>query len=167
MQYRPHLLCKIYIILTSKLEKLVMVQFFSAITLTSLKFQKCMCRKEHLNIDGSRTDWRFWRTYTLLWLQEALLSLIEIMVDRTQGVVKYYKRTLRTIYLLPDQQSFLPRDRHYLVLPWSIANCCLVTWAASLSGQFLLVENLLITSLTAAIFLLYKNMTPNTYINHV
>lgn len=45
-----------YFVMTSELKKLVMAKFCSAITLTSLKFQKCMCRKEHVNIDVSRTD---------------------------------------------------------------------------------------------------------------
>jgi len=37
MQHRPHLACKIYIILTSKLDKLIMVKFCSSMTLNSVK----------------------------------------------------------------------------------------------------------------------------------
>lgn len=51
MQYRPHLLCKIYIVLASKLEKIVMVKFCSAMTLTSVKVSK-----EHVHLGVSRID---------------------------------------------------------------------------------------------------------------
>lgn len=40
MQHRPHLLCKFYVGLTSKLEKLVMVKFCSLMRLTSVKVLK-------------------------------------------------------------------------------------------------------------------------------
>lgn len=45
MRYRPHLLCKIHVVLTSKLEKLVMVKFCSAMTLTSVKVSKMCVQK--------------------------------------------------------------------------------------------------------------------------
>jgi len=44
-------------------------------------------------------------------------SLVEIWVTGQREWSKIIKQHGESIYLLPDQQSFLPRDRHYLVLP--------------------------------------------------
>lgn len=128
MQHRPHLLCKFYVGLTSKLEKLVMVKFCSLMRLTSVKVLKkhvqikAIASFVHLHISrideipvhlGKNLKWTERTAERILCsdtVRNSSHSLIEIMFDGIKGAVKDYKRTLR-INLSVDRSAELSPKR--------------------------------------------------------